>query len=414
MRVIDSIHIALHGLRTNRFRSILTILGIVIGITAIIMMMSIGRGAENLILGEINRIGAESIIIRPGREPSGPSDFAETILSDSLKKKDIELLRKKTNVPNAVEVMPLVIVTGSVSYKGETFRPFILGSSAEFMVNAYDIRTIAGVMFDDTDIRRQESVAVIGSKVKRELFGGLDPIGDRITIKGRKFKVVGVFEPRGQVAFFNIDELIIIPHTTAQAYLLGIDHYHEVIVRARDADAVARTVHDIEVTLRESHGIEDPSKDDFFIVTQQGAVEQIQSIISALTAFLSSVVAIALVVGGVGVMNIMFVSVTERTKEIGLRKAVGATEKEILTQFLFEAMILTSIGGLIGIILGSIFSFVTSLVLTYALNLNWNFVFPFSGALLGLGVSALVGLIFGIYPAYKAAKKDPIDALRYE
>ena len=173
-------------------------------------------------------------------------------------------------------------------------------------------------------------------------------------------------------------------------------------------------MHDIEATLRESHGITDPEKDDFFVVTQEGVVQQISTIIGALTIFLSSIVAIALVVAGVGVMNIMLVSVTERTREIGLRKAVGATNKNILAQFLFEAMILTGTGGIIGIILGGLLSFIFSIILTQYAGLSWPFSFPIGAAVLGLFVSTLVGLIFGIYPARKAAKKSPIEALRYE
>ena len=204
------------------------------------------------------------------------------------------------------------------------------------------------------------------------------------------------------------------PYTTAQLYLLGIDYFHEIIVKAESQEAVLRTVRDIELTLRENHGITDPEDDDFFVTTQEGIVEQVQIIIGSLTAFLSSVVAIALVVGGIGVMNIMLVSVTERTREIGLRKAVGATEGDILSQFLFEAVILTVVGGIIGIILGTGLSFLASFVLTAILGVTWIFVFPITAALLGLFVSGLVGLVFGLYPARQAARKSPIEALRYE
>lgn len=414
MTLKDSFKTALSGLKTNKSRSALTMLGIVIGITAIILMMSIGRGAEALILNEIGGLGAETIVVRPGKEPSGPSDFGQTLFSDSLKTKDVEALQKKSNAPNIAEVMPVLVVPGSVSFEGETYRPTIMGGVVDFFSSSFNVYVEQGTAFDESDIRQSSSVAVIGSKVAEELFAASDPVGEYIKIQDRKFRVVGVFPPRGQVAFFNINEVVIIPYTTAQTYLLGIDYFHEVIVKADSPQSVAATVRDIEFTLRENHGITDPEDDDFYVTTQEGVIQQIQTIIGALTAFLSSVVAIALVVGGIGVMNIMLVSVTERTREIGLRKALGATDKDILRQFLFEAMSLTAVGGVIGIILGALFSLTASVILTKVLAVNWSFTFPISAALLGLGVSALVGLVFGLYPARQASRKSPIEALRYE
>ena len=414
MSLKHSIKIAYRALRVNKSRSFLTILGILIGIMAIMMMVSIGSGAENLILGEIGSIGGETIAIRPGQEPTGPTDVAGTLFNDSLRKKDVELLRRKSNVPDAVEVVPFVIVPGSVSYEGETYSPMTIGGEAEFFTRVYDVQLESGNIFTESDTKQRANVAVIGQKVKNELFGESDAIGKSIKIKDSKFRVVGVLAKKGQVAVFDIDELILIPHTTAQTYLLGIDYFHEILVKATSVDVVDRTAADIEATLRESHNIDDPKKDDFFVVTLQGAAEQIRTIISTLTAFLSSVVAISLVVGGVGVMNIMLVSITERTREIGLRKAVGATEKEILQQFLLEAILLTFIGGLVGIILGGIFSFLLSIALAQFVAPNWSFSFPFSAILLGMGVTTSVGLIFGFYPARKAARKDPVEALRYE
>ncbi|MCH7605216.1 ABC transporter permease [Patescibacteria group bacterium] len=410
----DSFKVAFKGLETNRSRSLLTILGIVIAITAIILMMSIGQGAESLILQQLGGLGAETIVIRPGKQPTGPSDIGETLLTNSLKTRDVESLKREENVPGLVEITPILLVPGSVSFEGETFRPTTIGSSGNFFSDVFNIYPVEGVLFDESDIAQNASVAVIGSRVAEELFSGSDALGEYITIKDRKFRIVGVFPPKGRVAFFDINELVIVPYTTAQLYLLGIDYFHEIIVKAESQEAVLRTVRDIELTLRENHGITDPEDDDFFVTTQEGIVEQVQIIIGSLTAFLSSVVAIALVVGGIGVMNIMLVSVTERTREIGLRKAVGATEGDILSQFLFEAVILTVVGGIIGIILGTGLSFLASFVLTATLGVTWIFVFPITAALLGLFVSGLVGLVFGLYPARQAARKSPIEALRYE
>ncbi len=405
---------ALTSLKANGSRSSLTILGIVIGITAIMVIVSIGNGAESLILGEVSGMGAQTIVVRPGKEPKGPSDMAGTLYSDSLKARDVAALKKKSNVPYLVDVAPALIVPGSVSYGSETYIPTIFGWTAKMMSEMLNIYPAEGVNFGENAIRDRASVAIIGSKVKKELFGASDAIGKRIKIRNKKFRVVGVYPPRGQVAFFNVDEVVIIPYTTAQIYLLGINYFNEIVTRAATPSAVARTVKDIEATIRETHGITDPSDDDFFVVTQKGVVNQIKNIMGVLTAFLSAVVAISLVVGGIGVMNIMLVSVTERTREIGLRKAVGATDGDILRQFLVESVILTALGGFIGIALGTLFSLLASFVLTHYLNLNWSFVFPVSAMVMGLAVSAFVGLIFGIYPARQAAKKNPIEALRYE
>lgn len=414
MKPLLLLHTSKQALLTNKVRSALTVLGIVIGVAAIILIVSIGRGAENLILSQLGGLGADLIVIRPGQEPTGPSDFSETLFSDSLKERDIDALKRTENVPHLRDIAPAVIVPGPISYRSETYRPEVFGWSAEFMGDVFDIYPEKGVYFTDLDIRQKASVAVIGHEVEQELFGNDSALGKNIKIKDRNFRVVGVLPSHGQSSFFNPDKVVVIPYTSAQTYLTGSDHYQEVMVRADDPSFVARTVRDIEATLRESHNITDSEKDDFFVVTQEGLVDQIGTILSVLTAFLSSVVAISLVVGGIGVMNIMLVSVTERTKEIGLRKAIGATNKDIMRQFLLESVLLTAVGGIVGVLIGALFAFLVSFVLSQGLALAWEFSFPVAGALLGVGVSALVGVVFGLYPARKAAQKSPIEALRYE
>ncbi len=406
--------IAIISLTAHRTRTLLTILGIVIGVSAIMGIVSIGKGVEGVILQELSGMGADMIVIRPGKEPKGFSDITDTIFADSLKNSDVVALLKKTNVPGLEKIAPGVIVSANVSYGKETYRPTILGWNPSFMGDLFNIYPERGVFFTEEDIRSRDSVAVIGSKIEEELFGSADALGKNIKIKGRKFRVVAVLPPRGQVAFFNIDETILIPPTTAQKYLLGIDHYNEILVTAKSPEIVERTVRDIKDTLRETHGIVNPEDDDFFIVTPSGMIKQIGTILDMLTVFLSSVVAIALIVGGIGVMNIMLVSVTERTREIGLRKALGATTKDILTQFLMEAILLTVLGGVIGILLGSLFSLFVSVLMTQVYGFAWPFVFPVFASALGLFVSLAVGLIFGIYPARQASLKSPIEALRYE
>lgn len=414
MIVHNSFIVSFKALFRNKSRSALTILGIVIGISSIMMIFTVGKGAEQSILGELSGLGAETIVIRPGQEPSGPSDFADTIFSDSLTTSDIVALLNKQNVPNLETIAPAVIVPGSVAYEGETFKALTFGWSAEVMTDMFNIYPEQGIIFSDDDIDRKESVAVIGQEVKDELFGNQPALGESIKIKGRNFRIIGILPSRGQLAFFNVDEMVLIPWSTAQTYLLGINHFHEIVVKAESPEVVDRTVRDIEATLREAHGITDPEKDDFFVVTQEGLVNEISAILEVLTIFLSAVVAIALLVGGIGVMNIMLVSVTERTQEIGLRKAVGATNKDIQMQFLLEAVILTLAGGVMGVLIGTLFSFLISLGVSAFTAFNWPFTLHVNAAIIGTIGSVGVGLIFGIYPAAQASEKDPIEALRYE
>lgn len=400
------------GLKTNKTRSALTVLGIVIGVTAIIMVVSLGEGARNLIVGQIEGIGARVIGIIPGRQPHGPTDILAT-LTASLKERDLAALSRKENVPYAEAIMPIVVGSETVSYGGETYRPTIFGGT-ELMTDIYDVHPSRGRAVSADDVRSSSDVVVLGSKVESELGSGADLVGERVKIKGRNFLVIGVLEKKGGASFINFDEIAMVPYTSAQRYIFGIKHFNRIAVRADSEDHVAQTAEDIRTTLRAEHDITDSSKDDFGIETQADALQTVSTILNALTVFLALVAAISLVVGGIGIMNIMLVSVTERTREIGLRKALGATNKNILMQFLLEAIILTGIGGLTGILLGALLSFVISLVITNAFGIMWTFSFPIFAAVLGIAVSSAVGLIFGLYPARRASKLNPIEALRYE
>ncbi|MDX1535376.1 MAG: ABC transporter permease [Candidatus Spechtbacterales bacterium] len=414
MKIKHTIRSATGGLKVHKSRSALTVLGILIGIAAIIMMVSLGGGAEGLIVGELGGLGAETIVVRPGQEPTGPADFSNTLFADSIKERDVEALKQKGNVPDLLDIMPAVIVAGSMSYEGETFQPTIMGGDAEFIAAAFDVYPVEGYAFGEDEIQQNADVVVIGDRVREELFADSSAVGEFVKVNQRKMRVIGVLPPKGQVAVLNVDSLAIVPHTTAQTYLSGRDYYNQLIIKISDPKHVDRAVVDIERTMRISHGITDPDDDDFYVETQQGIVEQVSTILGALTVLVSSIAAIALVVGGVGVMNIMLVSVAERTKEIGLRKSLGATNKDISRQFLIESILLAASGGLIGIILGSTFSFLVFLIVSNYFLPGWTYVFPVGAAVLGFTVSSIVGLIFGIYPAKQAAKKSPIEALRYE
>ncbi len=404
---------ALRALAVNRSRSLLTILGIVIGITAIILVMSIGQGAQGLILQEIQGIGSRTIAIIPGRDVNSPSAIASSFLTNSLTINDLKALQQKTNVPTLAAVTPVLTTMLPVSAGGQTYQSTIDGV-APSMQEILNIAPSQGLFFTNSDVTDISQVAVIGSKIQQNLFGNQSAIGRRIMINNHTFVVVGVIGTNGSSAFVNTDQTVFIPWSAMQDYILGIKYFHRIIVEADSVQNINRTVNDITLTLRADHNITDPSKDDFTIQTQVSLANTVGLITTALTLLLTGVTGISLVVGGVGIMNIMLVSVTERTREIGLRKAIGATDRDILMQFLLEAVLLTGIGGIIGIALGTIFSAIIAIAIAHFTSLNWQFSFPYLAAVIGIVVSAGIGLVFGIYPARQAAKKSPIEALRYE
>lgn len=410
MNIKHTIKTGLRSIADHKSRSLLTILGIVIGVAAVIIVMSLGNGAQSLILNQISGLGPETVVLRPG---TGLSDVTSVLFSQSLTQKDIDALKKKSNVPNLIEVAPFVILASAIEFEGEKFNPTVIGASVEFFGRVFDLSPEEGLFFSEADIEQGKRVAVIGTELKDELFENMNAIGEDVQIKGRKFEIVGVFPSKENVGGFDFNEMVMIPHTSAQN-LTGQNHYPEIMLRADSVSNVNKMVLDIVGTLRDTHDIEYGEEDDFNVQTQKDLIDTIQSVITILTAFLVAAVAISLVVGGVGIMNIMLVSVTERTKEIGLRKALGAKSSDILKQFLFEAIILTSLGGIIGILVGAGVSFITSLILAYTVDPDWVFSFSIGSAVLGVGMSATIGLIFGTYPAIQASKKSPMEALRYE
>ena len=377
----DSIKISFTALKANKSRSALTMLGIVIGVGSVILMMSLGGGAQSLIVGQIQSLGANTVYIEPGSfDPSAGFGFEmalEEMTIKTLKLKDVEAIKKDPLVDLAY---PMVYGVARVIYRNKDEKVTYMGVTQE----AYEIDnwyTVNGREIDNDDVRGTAKVATLGYKVAKDLFEEENPVGKTIRIKRTNLKIIGVMEERGMEMFQNYDEYIYVPVTTAQKLLLGIDHLNAITVRA---------------------------------VNEDEATDMMTQITGILTAFLSSVAAIALIVGGIGIMNIMLVSVTERTREIGLRKAVGARNKDILNQFLIESVSLTFLGGIIGFVGGSLVSLGASIALSKLLNTDWAFVMPFGAVVLAFGVAVLVGLIFGIYPARKAAKLNPIDALRHE
>jgi len=411
IRTKDVFKTSFSGLAVHRNRSLLTILGIVIGITSVVMVMSIGASAEQYVIGAVQRFGARNVFVLPGGEPQSLMSASATLLNDSLVEKDYEDLKKTGNVPNAVQVVPFSFGNIPVAFESEQRRLTVIGTTEGAQKN-FDLGLGEGRFIDDFDVNDQARIAVIGDRVGREMFGSVQPLGQKIRVKDVNLQIVGVLEPQGQGSFIDFDNSIFAPYNVVQREILGVKHFQRLAIEAESEEAIPLVVLDVERTLRENHNIDNPEKDDFSVQTQEDIAESVGMITTILTVLLASVAAISLVVGGVGIMNIMYVSVTERTREIGLRKALGATNRNILAQFLSEAMILTIGGGIVGVLAGvGLSALVTYGARTWG-GLELPFAFSGAGAILGVGVSSVIGLVFGVFPAREAARKSPIEALR--
>lgn len=420
MNLKESIKISLIALRANKSRSVLTMLGIIIGVGAVIIMMSLGSGAQSMIIGQVASTGSKTIYIEPGSadmKNTSSFDYTSAIEEMTIKTMTIEDAEDVAADSLIEKAAPYVFGVGRVVYRSNDEKITYYGTTPD----AHDIEevyTISGRELTEDDVKSMAKVAILGNKIAEDLFGEENPINKKIRLKNISLTVVGVLEEKGTQMFVNIDELIYLPITTAQKLLLGEDNVRWIVAKAKNEETIPQAVENIRLIMRENHNIYNPegdlSKDDFKVMSQIETADMVGQITGILTAFLSSIAAIALIVGGIGIMNIMLVSVTERTREIGLRKSVGARNKDVLNQFLIESVTLTVSGGVVGFVGGVSISFLASLALSSALNTDWQFVMPFGAIVLSFGVAAIIGLVFGIYPAKKASKLNPIEALRHE
>lgn len=407
MKIRDIIEETYSALTANKIRTGLTMLGIIIGISSVIAMTAIGTGAKNSVSSQIQSIGANLVMIMPGAQRSFGGPNASRGGAKTLTIDDADAI--KSSVSNVDSVVKEVSSRSQVVASGTNSNTSIMGTEPSYE-SVRNISIDEGTFITDQDVSNISKVAVLGPTVRDDLFGenATNVVGQKIRINGSEYSVIGITVTKGGSGFSNSDDIIYIPYTTMMRYISGNKYLSEIDVKATTSDSSTQVQEDITTLLMSRHKITDSTKVDFNIMNQADILATASSVTGTFTTLLAAVAAISLLVGGIGIMNMMLTTVTERTKEIGLRKAIGAKRRDINIQFLVEATMLTFFGGVAGVLLGWLISFGVTYFGVIEAQVS------VSSVLLAFGVSALIGIMFGYYPAQRASKLNPIEALRYE
>ena len=410
MNILEEIHSSWHIIGRNKVRSFLTMLGITIGIASVIIVMSVGAGAQSLIINQIKSLGANLIGVLPGKsDEKGPPASVYGVVITSLKDDDGQAIMK-SGFPHIIAYTSYVKGTDTVTWRDVKVDTTFVGVNAG-LVEVEDAPVAVGRFFTDEEDKSLSRVAVLASQTAKDLFDGDDPIGKTIKIKKTNFSIIGVMKARGNSGFQNQDNQIFVPLQTAQKLLLGIDYVSFMRMKVDSGSNVEESIDYVKTLLRDRHNIANPEDDDFSVRSMAQGLDVLTKITNALKLFLAAVAAISLIVGGIGIMNIMLAAVQERTREIGLRKAVGAKKKHINQQFLIETCLITFLAGLIGVIVGIAVSVLVA-VIARNLGYNWDLVVSVPSIFMGCFVSIGIGFVFGLVPARRASNLDPIEALR--
>ena len=399
------VKVAAQSILKNKMRTLLTMLGIVIGVAAVIVMVAIGQGAQSSIQKQINNLGTNMIVVMPGASGAGGVNQGAGTFN-RLTPQDAEKVSRESTLLSAVS--PVVFArTQAISGQGN-WRTMVQGVSTEYQT-IRDWEVESGVFFGEPDVKGMRKVAVLGTTVAESLYPGIDPVGQQIQLSNVPFTVIGVLKKKGQAAAgTDQDDVVLIPYTTAQNRLNGRARLGQILSSTSSPEDIPAAQEELRSIMRESHRLGEADDDDFTIRNQTELAQAVSGTTKVMSLLLASIASISLIVGGIGIMNIMLVSVTERTREIGIRMAIGARGTDVLRQFLVESIALSVIGGVIGVVLG----FVVSAIV--GKSTGWSIVIPPESVLLAMGFSAAVGVFFGYYPARQAAALDPIQALRYE
>ncbi len=403
------VKVALKSLFANKLRTVLAMLGIIIGVAAVISMLAVGAWARNQVIDQISLMGKNLLLVRPAARGTGG------VLSgtaQNLTVADAEAIVE--HVRGVRYVAPVLSGTAQLKYMNKNTRTLVTGSSVTYFPSrSYEVEK--GRPFSEHEAERSMRVAVLGPLTAEKLFDNDDPIGKTVKFNGINFRIVGVLKSKGDQGFFNFDDQAIIPYTTAMSQLFGQNHLREIDIQAEDDADVAQVQRATTAVLRRQHRILPEWPDDFEIRSQAEAIEAVGKAGMIFTVLLGSIASISLLVGGIGIMNIMLVTVTERTREIGVRKAIGAQDRDILGQFLIESVLLSGLGGVLGVLAGVGLLKLVSLVATHTSELgSFDIQVEPMGVIISLSFSVSVGIFFGYYPAHRAANLDPIEALRYE
>jgi len=405
MNPAESFRTSLEALNANKFRSLLTMLGIIIGVAAVITMIAIGEGAQQAVVERIESLGSNLLFLSPGSQRGGGGFVREAGSSVRLKESDAKAIASR--VPLAEAVIPELSRSAQVKYENRNWSTRVIGTVPEYET-VRNFAVVQGRYFTHSELKGVAKICVLGATVAETLFPTGSPLGKQIRIAGQAFTVVGVLETKGQSGFQNPDDQVIVPLSTAQRRLFGVDYLSQISVKVATQQDMETAFLDIERVLRREHRLRSDQDNDFTLRNQADIIATFQETQETFTILLAGIAAVSLLVGGIGIMNVMIISVTERTREIGIRKAVGARRRDIMMQFLIEAVVMSVLGGIIGIALGGGAS---TLMSTYG---NWKTILSPGSIILAFAFAFSVGLFFGIYPAWKAAMSDTIDALRYE
>jgi len=405
MRILQTVPSALGALRANKGRSVLTTLGIIIGVAAVIAIVALGQGASASVSSQLQGLGTNLLTIMPGSSSSfGARAGAGS--ATSLKPADAEAISQK--IQGLSGSSPVVSGSAQLIAGSQNWSTRVQGVLPDYLT-INDWKLASGAPFTADDNTQSRNVAVIGQTVATNLFpNGASPIGQLVRIRNVPFTIVGVLASKGSSGFGDQDDTVMIPFQTGQVRLFGASAINQIVVQVADAPQISTVSEEITQLLRQRHQLSSTAGDDFTIRNNSDIISRVSSVSDTMTMLLGGVAAVSLVVGGIGIMNIMLVSVTERTREIGIRLAIGAQPRDVLAQFLVEAVVLSVLGGVIGIFVGA----TVAVLMPYVAG--WTTVLPWNAILLSFGVSAAIGMFFGIYPARKASQLDPIVALRYE
>jgi len=402
MLFFELLKTAIIGILTHKLRSLLTMLGIIIGVAAVITMTALGEGAKTSVTNSIKELGANLLFVRPGAQRQGPAHIGNV---QTLKESDALAIQKE--ISNIIGVTVENSKNFQIKYFNKNVNTSVIGVGENYdVIRNYKVE--AGRFINETDINALKRVCVIGKTVQTALFNEMNPLGLTIKIRGVPFEIIGVLKEKGQSGFRDNDDLIFIPISIFQKRLTGLQYIQSIIVQVDSENNMPKVEKDLTVLLRKLHKINSTAENDFNIRSQAEILSQMNEVTKTFTYLLAGVAAVSLLVGGIGIMNIMLVSVSERTREIGIRKAIGAKRKDILIQFLLESIMISFLGGVLGVLLGIALSKFASNLVGFETIITQNAVF------ISATFSICIGLFFGIYPANKAAKLKPIEALRYE